>query len=88
MPCVCARVYLCVCVCVCVCVTSLRMYIEGRAGPGGAVRGGAEQGKAEQVRARQGRAGQGRAESESELLLVTRPNDSHSPGPVIREVSP
>ena len=28
------------------------------------------------------------AESESELLLVTRPNDNHSPGPVIREVSP
>ena len=27
------------------------------------------------------------AESESELLLVTRPNDNHSPGPVIREVS-
>ena len=26
--------------------------------------------------------------SESELLLVTRPNDNHSPGPVIREVSP
>ena len=24
----------------------------------------------------------------SELLLVTRPNDNHSPGPVIREVSP
>ena len=28
------------------------------------------------------------AESESKLLLVTRPNDNHSPGPVIREVSP
>ena len=28
------------------------------------------------------------AESESELLLVTRPNDNHSPRPVIREVSP
>ena len=27
------------------------------------------------------------AESES-LLLVTRPNDNHSPGSVIREVSP
>ena len=27
-------------------------------------------------------------ESESELLLVIRPNDNHSPGPVIREVSP
>ena len=26
--------------------------------------------------------------SESELLLVTRPNDNHSPGPVIKEVSP
>ena len=26
--------------------------------------------------------------SESELLLVTRPNDIHSPGPVSREVSP
>ena len=26
--------------------------------------------------------------AESELLLVTRPNDSHSPGPVIREVNP
>ena len=26
--------------------------------------------------------------AESELLLVTRPNDNHSPGPVIREVSP
>ena len=26
------------------------------------------------------------AESESELLLVTRPNDNHSPAPVIREV--
>ena len=26
--------------------------------------------------------------TESELLLVTRPNDNHSPGPVIREVSP
>ena len=25
---------------------------------------------------------------ESELLLVTRSNDNHSPGPVIREVSP
>ena len=54
---VCVRV----CISVCVCETSLRMYIEGRAGPGGAVRGGAEQGRAEQVRARQGRAGQGRA---------------------------
>ena len=27
-------------------------------------------------------------ESESELLLVTRSNDNHSPGPVMREVSP
>ena len=27
-------------------------------------------------------------ESESEMLLVTRPNDNHSPGPVISEVSP
>ena len=27
------------------------------------------------------------SESESELLLVTRPNDNHSPGPVMREVS-
>ena len=26
--------------------------------------------------------------SESELLLVTRSNDNHSPGSVIREVSP
>ena len=26
-------------------------------------------------------------ESESELLLVTRSNDNHSPGPVMREVS-
>ena len=26
--------------------------------------------------------------SESELLLVTRSNDNHSPGPVMREVSP
>ena len=26
--------------------------------------------------------------AESELLLVTRPNDNHSPRPVIREVSP
>ena len=26
--------------------------------------------------------------SESELLLVTRLNDNHSPGPVMREVSP
>ena len=28
------------------------------------------------------------SESESELLLVTRSNDNHSPGPVMREVSP
>ena len=28
------------------------------------------------------------SESELELLLVTRRNDNHSPGPVIREVSP
>ena len=28
------------------------------------------------------------SESESELLLVTRSNDNHSPGPVIKEVSP
>ena len=28
------------------------------------------------------------SESESELLLVTRTNDNHSPGPVIREFSP
>ena len=28
------------------------------------------------------------SESESELLLVTRPNDNHSPGSVMREVSP
>ena len=27
-------------------------------------------------------------ESESELLLVIRSNDNHSPGPVMREVSP
>ena len=26
--------------------------------------------------------------SDSELLLVIRPNDNHSPGPVIRAVSP
>ena len=30
----------------------------------------------------------GQSESESELLLVTRSNDNHSPGPVMREVSP
>ena len=29
-----------------------------------------------------------KTESESELLLVTRSNDNHSPGPVMREVSP
>ena len=29
-----------------------------------------------------------KSESESELLLVTRSNDNHSPGPVMREVSP
>ena len=29
----------------------------------------------------------GESESESELLLVTRSNDNHSPGPVMREVS-
>ena len=28
------------------------------------------------------------SESESELLLVTRSNDNHSPGSVMREVSP
>ena len=28
------------------------------------------------------------SESESDLLLVTRSNDNHSPGPVMREVSP
>ena len=28
------------------------------------------------------------SESELELLLVTRSNDNHSPGPVMREVSP
>ena len=28
------------------------------------------------------------SESESELLLVTRSNDNHSPGPVMREVRP
>ena len=28
------------------------------------------------------------SESESELLLVIRPTDNHTPGPVIREVSP
>ena len=28
------------------------------------------------------------SESESELLLVTRSNENHSPGPVMREVSP
>ena len=28
------------------------------------------------------------SESESELLLVIRLNDNHSPGPVIKEVSP
>ena len=31
---------------------------------------------------------QSESESESELLLVTRSNDNHSPGPVLREVSP
>ena len=31
---------------------------------------------------------QSESESESELLLVTRSNDNHSPGPVMREVSP
>ena len=30
----------------------------------------------------------GYSASESELLLVTRSNDNHSPGPVMREVSP
>ena len=28
------------------------------------------------------------SESEAELLLMTRPNNNHSLGPVIREVSP
>ena len=29
-----------------------------------------------------------RIRSEPDLLLVTRSNDNHSPGPVMREVSP
>ena len=29
-----------------------------------------------------------RSESESELLLVTRPNGNHAPGSLTREVSP
>ena len=38
----------------------------------------------QQIRGLRARA----SESELELLLVTRPNGNHSPGPVIKEVSP
>ena len=40
------------------------------------------------VNIRTGAVDRQKSESESELLLVTRSNDNHSPGPVMREVSP